>query len=152
MSGNGQDPTPELVKLQSRMPELARVHAWIERLGERHSFPESLQFAMDLCLEEVLSNIIKHGYSSQPGHSITLQFTHPREDYFVVVVEDEAPAFNPLDLPELPALSPAKEIPVGGQGIRLLKRFADALEYRTTPAGNQLRIGFTAEHAVTAKD
>ena len=152
MPGNGQVPTPELLNLQSQMSELARVHTWIEQLGARYSLPEGVLFAMDLCLEEVLSNIVKHGYASQPGHSITLHFTHPRQDYFVLVVEDKAPPFNPLDVPELPALSPAEDIPVGGQGIRLLKRFADALEYRTTPAGNQLRIGFTAAHAITAHE
>jgi serine/threonine-protein kinase RsbW len=152
MSANGQDLTPELLKLRSRMSELAQVHGWIEGLAVRHSVPDNVQFAMDLCLEEVLSNIIKHGYSGQPDHPITVQFSRPRQDLFVFVVEDAAPPFNPLDMPELPASSPAKEIPVGGQGIRLLKRFADALEYHTTPAGNQLKIGFSAAHAVTAQD
>jgi serine/threonine-protein kinase RsbW len=152
MSGNGQDPTPELLNLQGRMSELAQIHAWVEQLGARHALPESVQFAMDLCLEEVISNIIKHGYSSQPGQPITVQFTCPRQDYFVLVVEDGAPPFNPLNSPELPALNSVNEIPVGGQGIRLLKRFADALEYAATPTGNVLRIGFTATHAVTAHD
>jgi hypothetical protein len=41
---------------------------------------------------------------------------------------------------------------VGGQGIRLLRRFANALEYQTTPTGNRLCIGFTTDGSAIAKD
>ena len=108
---------------------------------------------MNLCLEEVLSNIIRHGYSGKPDHSIAVRFTSPREDYFVFVVEDEAPPFNPVDVTGVAAaLSSLEEIRIGGQGIRLLRRFADALEYQATPTGNRLSIGFTAAGSAIAKE
>jgi anti-sigma regulatory factor (Ser/Thr protein kinase) len=59
-------------------------------------------------------------------------------------VEDEAPSFNPLIAPELPELKPQDDIRVGGQGIRLLRRFTDALEYEPVPGGNRLRMGFSS--------
>lgn len=65
-------------------------------------------------------------------------------EYFVLVVEDTAPLFDPVASPELPALSSLDDGPVGGQGIRLLRRFADALEYQATPTGNRLSIRFQA--------
>jgi hypothetical protein len=34
---------------------------------------------------------------------------------------------------------------VGDQGIRFLRELADVLEYEDMPAGNRLRIGFSAE-------
>jgi serine/threonine-protein kinase RsbW len=152
MTGNGKDTTGERLNLQSRMSELTRIHPWIERLASRHMISASTQFAMNLCLEEVLSNIIRHGYSGKPDHSIAIHFASPREDYFVLVVEDEGPPFNPVDGPEPPAMSSLDEIQIGGQGIRLLRRFADALEYQATPTGNRLSIGFTAAGSVIAKD
>jgi serine/threonine-protein kinase RsbW len=152
MTGNGKDKTGERLNFRSRLSELAQLPSWIERLASRHMIPASTQFAMNLCLEEVLSNIIRHGYSSKPDHSIVVQFTSPRENYYVVIVEDEAPPFNPVDAPELPALNALEEIPIGGQGIRLLRRFADALEYQATPTGNRLSIGFTAAGSPVAKD
>ena len=144
MTGNGMDTTGERLELRSRMSELTQVLPWIERLAVRHAIPASTLFAMNLCLEETLSNIIRHGYSGKPDHSIAVHFASPRKDYFVFVVEDDARHFNPVDAPELPLLSSLEEIAVGGQGVRLLRRFADVLEYQATPTGNRLSIGFTA--------
>ena len=73
---------------------------------------------MNLCLEEVVSNIILHGYGSEADRSVSVRFAMPQEGYFVFVVDDEGPRFNPLDAPELPALDPRDEVRVGGQGIR----------------------------------
>lgn len=152
MTGNGMDTTGERLELRSRMSELAQLFPWIERLASRHAIPASTQFAINLCLEEVLSNIIRHGYSGKADHSIAVQFASPRKDHFVFVVEDEAPPFNPVEAPELPALNSLDDTWVGGQGIRLLRRFANALEYQTTPTGNRLCIGFTTDGSAIAKD
>jgi anti-sigma regulatory factor (Ser/Thr protein kinase) len=51
----------------------------------------------------------------------------------------------------LPPLSSLEELAIGGQGVRLLRRFADALEYQATPTGNRLSIGFTATGSAIAK-
>ena len=156
MTGNGKHTTDERLILQSCLSELPQLLPWIERLASRHMITPSTQFAINLCLEEVLSNIIRHGYSGQSDHSIAIHFASPRKDYFVFVVEDEAPPFNPVDAPELTALhSPGEmleDAPIGGQGIRLLRRFADALEYQATPTGNRLSIGFNAAGSAVAKD
>jgi serine/threonine-protein kinase RsbW len=151
MTGNGNDTTGERLNLRSRISELGHLHPWIERLASRHQIPANTQFAMNLCLEEVISNIIRHGYCGDPDHSIAILFTSPREDFFVFVIEDEAPHFNPVESPELPPLSSLEEFAVGGQGIRLLRRFADALEYQATPTGNRLSIGFTVAGTAIAK-
>jgi serine/threonine-protein kinase RsbW len=152
MTGNGNDTAGERLNLRSRMSELTHLHPWIERLASRHRIPAGAQFAMNLCLEEAISNIIRHGYSGNPDHSIAIRFTSPREDYIILVVEDEAPPFNPVESPELPLLSSLEEIAVGGQGVRLLRRFADVLEYQATPTGNRLSIGFNVAWSAIAKE
>ena len=73
-----------------------------------------------------------------------VSFAMPRDSYFEFVVDDEAPAFNPLEAPELAALSPDEETRVGGQGIRLVRQFADAVEYQPKASGNRLRMGFSS--------
>jgi anti-sigma regulatory factor (Ser/Thr protein kinase) len=152
MTGNGKDTNVERLILQSRMSELTQVPPWIERLAARHAIPDSTQFAMNLCLEEALSNVIRHGYSSNPDHSVAVQFASPRENYFIFIVEDDAPRFNPADSPELPPVNSLDEVRVGGQGIRLMRQFSDALEYEPTPTGNRLSIGFSTANSAVAKD
>jgi anti-sigma regulatory factor (Ser/Thr protein kinase) len=152
MTGNGQNSAGESLNLQSWISDLAQVPLWIERLATRFSIPDSTQFAINLCLEEVLSNTIRHGYAGQPGHPIAVRFSKPREDYFIFVVEDNATPFNPVESPELPPISTLDESAVGGQGIRLLRQFADALEYHRTPSGNRLILGFSSVNSAAAKN
>jgi serine/threonine-protein kinase RsbW len=144
MTGNGTDEAGDRLALRSRLSDIARLRPWIEGLASRHAIPENVQFAINVCLEEALANAIRHGYGGAPDRPLIVHFTTPSAGYFVFAVDDEAPRFNPLDAPELPPLSPREEIRIGGQGLRLLRRFADSLEYEPTPAGNRLRIGFCA--------
>jgi serine/threonine-protein kinase RsbW len=144
MTGNATDRIHDRLDLRSRLSDIAQIPAWIEQLALRNGIPEDLQFAMDLCLEEALANTIIYGYRSEDNHPVSVDFTRPDGGHFVFVVEDDAPQFNPLEGPELPALSPSGEIRVGGQGLRLLRRFAHSLEYEATANGNRLRIGFSS--------
>jgi serine/threonine-protein kinase RsbW len=141
---NGTEQTRDHLALRSRLSDMAELPVWIEELASRYAIPAGVQFAMNLCLEEVISNIIRHGYSGETDRPVNVRFTAPSEGNFVFIVDDEAPPFNPVEAPESPMLNPLDEIRVGGQGIRLLHRFADALEYEPRPVGNRLCIGFSA--------
>ena len=99
---------------------------------------------MNLCLEEVLSNIMRHGYAGAPDHTIIVGYSVPRSGTFRFVVDDEAPPFNPVEAldPSVPGSLESGE--AGGQGIRLLRNFADSLKYEATPGGNRLSIAFVS--------
>ena len=128
--------------LASKLSEIARIPPWLENLASRDAIPESTRFAMDLCLEEVLSNIIRHGYCGAPNHTILVIYGNPRSDTFTLVVEDKAPLFNPLSVQDKPMLRSLEEISQGGRGIQLVRQFADKVDYEPRPAGNRLTISF----------
>ena len=54
------------IVLRGALSETARLSEWVQRLAARYSVNEELQFAILLCLEEVVSNIIRHGYARAP--------------------------------------------------------------------------------------
>jgi serine/threonine-protein kinase RsbW len=149
MIANGTNQTQDRLALQSRLSEIAQVPAWTEDLASRYAIPGEVQFAMDLCLEEILSNIIRHGYAGEQDRPVIVNFSKPRDGYFVIVVDDEAPYFNPLDAPELPMVSPGEQTRIGGQGIRLVRQFANVLDYESTSTGNRLRLGFLSVDSQT---
>jgi serine/threonine-protein kinase RsbW len=153
MTANATDTTGERLSLRSSLSDLARVLPWIEHLAAQYAIPDNTQFAMNLCLEEVLSNVIRHGYSGQPGRPILVQFaSNPRDGYFTFVVEDQAPLFDPLAAPEPPVPRSLDQTPVGGNGLRLLRQFADTVEYQATPTGNRLTIGFRDADSASTTD
>ena len=141
MTNNGSGAILDSLDLRSELSELPRVHAWVESIAARYGVPMKVQFAMKLCLEEALSNTIRHGYSAQPDRPIRVEMRSPEDGQFVFTIDDEAKPFNPADAPDLPALR-LDSADIGGQGIRLLRKFADTLEYEATPVGNRLSIGF----------
>jgi len=144
MNRNGANTIEELLTLQSKLSEIALIPAWIEQLASRHGIPKHTQFAMDVCLEEVLSNIIRHGYAGAPDHTILVRCTIPRKDYLTLIVDDEAPPFNPLLSQDFPSPRSLDRTSAGGRGILLLKQFADTVNYELKPKGNRLTISFTA--------
>jgi serine/threonine-protein kinase RsbW len=141
---NDRSESLERLTLRSRLSDMAQLPPWIEGLASRHGIPSDIQFGIELCLEEVVSNVIRHGYGGAEDRSVVVRFVMPQDKYFEFVVEDEAPQFNPLDAPDLKANDPEDDTRIGGQGIRLLREFANAVEYEPMPSGNRLRIGFSS--------
>lgn len=139
-------PAPRLI-IESRLDDLARVASWAEALAVAHGIPEETLYAIQLCLEEALSNIVRHGYGGEPGHSITVEFVAQGEPGGVrelaFVVEDQAPPFDPLGS-DAAVKAPASidELRPGGQGLRLLRKFAGGIEYRRLADGNRLTLRF----------
>ena len=139
-----QEQLDELV-LDSQLSEMNRLPSWVEAVGDRYGTSERVRFAINLCLEEAVSNSIRHGYAGRAGQQVRLSISEPREGYFVAEVEDDAPHFDPLHLPALPKIDDQSPDRLGGQGIRLITGFSDSLEYEATVTGNRLRIGFLNE-------
>jgi anti-sigma regulatory factor (Ser/Thr protein kinase) len=143
MKGREADRPEERLFLRSKLSDVAQLPVWIESLASRHPIPENVAFAINLCLEEAVSNIILHGFAADSEGSVEVRFTMPRHDLFVFLVEDDARHFNPLNVP---TANLGSRVRVGGQGIHFLRQFADELKYEMTPTGNRLRIAFSAEN------
>ncbi|RSL16441.1 serine/threonine-protein kinase RsbW [Edaphobacter aggregans] len=131
------------IVLRSELSEMSRIFPWIEALASEYEIVESLQFAINLCLEEAVSNVIRHGYANQVGSFIAVHFLVSSEGNLVFTVDDDAPPFNPLEAQALPVLDEQGETRIGGHGIRLIRGFADMLEYEPTSTGNRLQIAFS---------
>ena len=143
MTRNETEPIQDRIVLSSDLSEMRRVFPWIEALASQYEIAESLQFAINLCLEEAVSNVIRHGYANQVGSFIAVRFMISSEGNLVFTVDDDAPPFNPLEAQALPVLDEQGEIRIGGHGIRLIRGFADMLEYEPTSTGNRLHIAFS---------
>jgi len=132
----------ELV-LGSELAAMAPLTAWVDKLAERHGFSRKVAFAARLCLEEAISNAIRHGYHEQAGSEVRVRFSGGEAGHAVFTVDDDAPPFDPLAQAERPAIGP-DAVELGGQGIRLMRAFAASLRYEATATGNRLRIEFAA--------
>jgi serine/threonine-protein kinase RsbW len=136
-------PEPRLT-LQGQLEDLALVWPWVEAIAARYSIPADTQFAIQLCLEEALSNIVRHGYRGLPGRSMTVEYALSDGGELVFTIEDRAPHFDPFAVSGgRPAPASIEELEPGGQGIRLIRKFASRFAWEPLDGGNRLTLAFT---------
>src|SRR5262249_44349266 len=111
-------------------------------------FADSKAFAMQVCLEELMSNIVRHGTSrsgSKPTQVAALLISIKIDafvDRTVMTVDDNR---RPFDVAQAPANSidrPLDQLQPGGLGIQLIKSFASNLSYSHTAKGNRVILEF----------
>jgi serine/threonine-protein kinase RsbW len=134
------DEPQDRLQLNSRLTELSNVIPWAEALSDRYGLAEDTRYAVNLCLEEALANVVLHGYKDEPGHPILIE-SFVSEGSLFFAIEDEAPPFTPVDPGDRSPLDLDSMQP-GGNGIHLIHRFAGSVAYEPLPHGNRLIIGF----------
>ena len=134
------------------MPEIATAARWIESLATELDLPGRLVFDMQVCLEELMSNIVRHGgvhpsstsYLPQADPALLISITvNVLADRIILAVEDNGRPFNVAQASAKLVDRPLEEVQPGGLGIHLIKSFADNLEYHRTEKGNRVTIEFT---------
>lgn len=141
-------PAPRLT-LKSQIEDMGMLWQWVEALGVAYSIPADTLFGVHLCLEEAISNVIRHGYNGQPGGTLTVECDAPKAHEVVFTIEDQAPPFDPVSsslIEDQPVTSPMDYLRPGGRGILLMRKFADMLAYERLAGGNRLTIGFALPH------
>jgi serine/threonine-protein kinase RsbW len=120
-----------------------------ERFSRAQSLPEDLRRRFMVALDEVLTNLSRHGRSS-PDSPIQVDFT-VAADSLTVAVEDQGPPFNPLSSPPADTASPLGQRKAGGLGIQLVRTLLENVRYEHTGDRNRLtltaRISTDADHS-----
>jgi len=135
--------------LQGSLDDMGLLRPWIDGLVTHYAIPSDTAFAIHLCLEEAVSNVIRHGYDCDPSHAVTVDYAIRETDLIEFTIEDHARPFDPLapeHVEEMAQPSAEDILRPGGRGIRLLRSFAGTLAYERLAGGNRLTIGFVLPH------
>lgn len=95
--------------------------------------------AMVQCVDEWVTNVFVHGYGETPG---PVSVTARREGAdVVVVVRDQAPAYDPATSPTFDRELPLERRPFGGMGLALIRDLCASFEHRLLPdVGNEVTM------------
>ena len=126
------------IELKNQPGQKQKVVEALERFGREHHLRATVVNAIDLALEEHLTNLMSYGFPDGREHVIRVRLMLTSE--VVVEVEDDALPFNPLQAPEPDTSVSLEQRPVGGLGIHLIRRFMDRVEYETQDRRNVLRM------------
>lgn len=129
-----------IINIKSRLSGVEIMNVQLAKMCNEWEISEDVAFSMNLALEEIVTNIINHGYEGREEYSITIRFTLEK-DNLRIQIKDGAPEFNPLDLPEPEDLNkPLEERKIGGLGIHLVKKFTDNFSYRRSNNKNVITL------------
>src|SRR5262245_58965132 len=138
-------PNASRLLLHRDLAELERLAAWIEGWAMR-DLSARLSFAVQLCLEEAVANIIM--YSTITDDRLEIAVEVESEDQTLVArVEDNGSAFDPTQVPRPPVPASLAEAKVGNLGIHLMRSFANGMHYERRDSRNCLTMRFTEQDA-----
>lgn len=108
------------------------------RFSAEHGLSDTAVWPFLVALDEVISNTVAHGFGEAAGAGrIEVEFDL-RDGVMAVHVLDDAPPFNPLEVPPPDLTAPLEDRPVGGLGIHILRELMDNVAYRRADGRNQL--------------
>lgn len=125
------------MELKNNLAEIGRISQIIDEFCASNKLPLDTVFALNLSLEEVLTNIINYGYDDSEEHVIHVSLNLNQGQVYIEV-EDDGKPFNPLEAEPPDIHKPLDERPIGGLGIHLMKHHMDALEYKRKDEKNLL--------------
>ena len=126
--------------LRNDVAELERLAGWIEGFTRQSTSPDVL-FAVQLCLEEAVANIIMYGGAKDDALVIAVELER-NCGTLVARIEDNGRQFDPTRAaPPAPAAS-LDEAKVGDVGIHLMRSFANGMDYERRDGHNRLTLRF----------
>lgn len=127
------------LSLANDLSELAGVAARIDAFCESQRLESEIAFAVNLSIDELLTNTISYGYRDEEIHRIELEVRIDGNELVVVMVDDSA-AFDVSEetSPELDAS--LQERAVGGLGLFLVHQMMDGVEYRRRDGRNEVTL------------
>jgi serine/threonine-protein kinase RsbW len=138
-------PNARRLLLHRDLAELERLAVWIEGWAMR-DLSASLSFAVQVCLEETVANIIMYNTTKDDRLEIVVEVE--REDQTLVArIEDNGSAFDPTQFQRPPVPASLAEAKVGNLGIHLIRSFASGMHYERRDSRNRLTMRFVEESA-----
>jgi serine/threonine-protein kinase RsbW len=126
-------------EIDNDIAEIASVTVLIQRFGKSHGLPEAAVFHMVLAFDELLTNIISHGFLDGGRHKISASLKLDG-DRFEGEIVDDGIAFDPLAGPVPDTSLPAEQREAGGLGIHFVRSVMDQLDYRRTDGRNYFKM------------
>ena len=123
----------------------AEAEAWLMSQSTALGLAADTEFAINLCLEELFINAVKHGRA----HRATVSIWTESDGVRVEFVDDGGP-FDPSRAPAKRLSGPTADIEIGGFGAELVQKFARRMNYRRADGRNRLLLEFGGDGAANS--
>ena len=126
--------------LKAAVHNIKTVTDFVNNELEFCNCPLKAKIQIDVAIDEIFSNISRYAYEDEEGDAIVT--IDVKEDPLRVIISfsDNGKPFNPLAKENPDTSLSAKERPIGGLGIFMVKKSMDAIDYKYSNGQNILTI------------
>jgi anti-sigma regulatory factor (Ser/Thr protein kinase) len=143
-------PTPFHRTISNELHELESLMHASTNFLEDQGISHQAVYRINLALEEMITNIIRHGYDDYDEHKIVVSI-EVRENELAARIEDDGHAFNPLESEKTGAVGSLDDPKVGGVGIHLIRKLIDQVTYKRENEKNILELTMRRDFPPDAK-
>ena len=124
--------------MAAEFPSLEPIRQFVLAAARTAGFPEDQFPKLDLVLEEIVVNVMRHAYPPDAVGSVEVGCASESPQHLCVQVRDTGRPFDPLSHPEVNLNVPLEERPIGKMGIFLVKRLTESISYHHADGHNVL--------------
>jgi anti-sigma regulatory factor (Ser/Thr protein kinase) len=122
---------------------VATAMQWLEEMAEREQWPFKVRFALELSLDEALTNIVSYAFTEGTARGdvpeVAVSFRRDGANLVIEIVDNGRP-YDPT-LTALPAVAASlDDAQIGGQGVRLMRHYMKHIAYRCDAGRNRLTL------------
>lgn len=127
--------------VEATMDNIETVTNFVNQQLTEHGCLERAMVQLDVAIDEVFGNIVRHAYGAETGAATVQVWIEEEPGIIHITFIDQGQPFNPLEkeMPDITRLK-AKERPIGGLGLFMLKRTMDNMTYDYQDGKNVLTI------------
>lgn len=130
---------------------VAATSAWLQSLGAEFNFSHEDLYRIDLCIEELVTNVVNYSDSQYAHQPVNLHAVIEAQRATFTLVDPAAP-YDPFSRPPPVLAKTLEDLDIGGQGVHLVREFSDAYRYERRDDKNSLELVFElAQPALTGE-
>ena len=128
------------LRIPNRVEELSGVSEAVETLGQEEDWTPDVSYAVVLALEEVATNVVRHGGGEQGTSEIEIEIVSTDTEVRVEV-RDSGKPFDPFhDAPEPDTEAALEDRKIGGLGVHFVRVLMDEVSYRGEDGRNHVTM------------
>lgn len=127
------------IRIEADVREIERLNRLVRQFGELHDVPSRTLYAVNLALDELVTNVVLYGFSDPSGQQVLVKLVTAGSE-LVASVHDNGKPFNPLDVKPPDLNAPLEDRELGGLGVHLVRSLMDHVSYARENDQNVLTV------------
>ena len=126
-------------ELANDLAELNALNLHLVAFGGDIGLTEHSVSEINVCLDELFTNIVLYGFDDDREHRIRFTLT-TKDSMVIATIEDDGVAFNPLKRKAVKLPENVEDAKIGGLGIHITRELMDKVSYERKRGRNRLTV------------